>query len=232
MSAGRKLIIFGGNGFVGSQVAKTALLSGWNVVVACRSGAPKVGAGESWTTQAQFVAIDALSRPHVKELLADHPDTTAVISCVGSLTTDTVEARRTNGDATINVAAAVSERSTIQKLVFVSAADLKPVNSLLAGYYHGKRAAESAMLENLQSRSVILRPAMIYGSPFTPLAIVGAPLRALFEPLQSIAPFTIITPPISVGEVASAAVYACQESSVTGIHEHKSIAQLASALTL
>lgn len=230
--SGRKLIVFGGNGFVGSQVTKVALLSGWTVVVACRSGSPKFAKNEPWVNQVQYASVDALSRPQVKELFESHPDTVAVISCVGALTTDAVEARRMNGDATINMAAIASQHQNVQKFVFVSAADLKPVNSLLHGYYHGKRAAEGALIENLKSRSVILRPAMIYGSSATPLALVGAPLRAILQPLQSFVPLTILTPPISVDEVASAAVYACQEPTVAGIHEHKSIAQLATALSV
>lgn len=235
-AAGRKLIVFGGNGFVGSRVTKAAIESGWKVIVACRSGAPTVAASEPWAHQAQYVAIDALSRPQVMELLDDHPDTAVMVSCIGTLTTDNTEGRRCNGDATINMAAALYERKSIQKLVFVSAADLQPVNLLLKGYYQGKRAAERAMLENIQSRSAILRPALIYGNRSVsggvtiPLGLVGAPLRMIFQPLHSVIPLSILTPPISVDEVASAAVYACQEPSVTGIHEHESIAKLATAL--
>jgi nucleoside-diphosphate-sugar epimerase len=239
-AAGRKMIVFGGNGFVGSRVTQAAIESGWKVIVACRSGAPTtVAASELWAYHAQYVAIDALSRPQVMELLDDHPDTSVIVSCIGALTTDNVDGRRLNGDATINMAAALYERKGIKKLVFVSAADLQPVNLLLKGYYQGKRAAERAMLENIESRSAILRPAFIYGNRtitppgvMVPLGLLGAPMRAVFQPLHRLIPLSILTPPISVEEVASAAVYACQEPSVTGVHEHKSIVQLASALRI
>lgn len=237
-AAGRKLIVFGGNGFVGSRVTKFALQSGWNVIVACRSGAPTAASSEAWAHQAQYVTIDALSRPQVMELLDDHPDTAAIVSCVGALTTNTAEGRRINGDATINMAAALYERKSIKKLVFVSAADMHPVNRLLKGYYQGKRAAERAMMENLKDRYAILRPAMIYGNRTMasginlPLGLVGAPIRAVTEPLHRVVPLSILTPPISVDEVAQAAVYACQEASVTGIYDRKSITQLAGALSL
>lgn len=237
MSAGRKLIVFGGNGFVGSRVTKAAIESGWKVVVACRSGAPTVASSEPWAYHAQYVAIDALSRAQVNELLDDHPDTAVVVSCIGAVTTNNVDGRRFNGDATINMAAALYERKSIKKLVFVSAADLQPFNLVLKGCYQGKRAAERAMLENIESRSTILRPAFIYGNRMitppgvmVPLGLIGAPLRAVFQPLHRLIPLSILTPPISVDEVANAAVYACQESSVTGVHEYQGITHLASAL--
>lgn len=239
MSAGRKLIVFGGNGFVGSQVTRLALSAGWNVVVACRSGAPHPGSlNEPWVRNAQYVAIDALSRSQVFEFLDDHPDTTAIVSSIGLLTTNAREGRRINGDPTINVAAALFERKAIEKLVFVSACDMQPANYVLSGYYQGKRAAERAMLENLGERAVVLRPGMIYGSRALsngvklPLGVIGAPLRMVFEPLQRLVPLSILTPPVPVEEVAAAAVYACGEPAVHGVFDVKQIRTLSRSLAL
>mmetsp|Transcript_60937 Transcript_60937/g.70764 ORF Transcript_60937/g.70764 Transcript_60937/m.70764 type:complete len:242 (+) Transcript_60937:87-812(+) len=236
--SGKKIIIFGGNGFVGSRVTKYAVEAGWNTIVACRSGAPSAAQSlEPWAHKAQYISIDALSRSQVFECLDDHPDTYAIVSCIGALTTANMEGRRLNGDATINMAAGLFERKAIRKLIFVSAADMQPVNRVLKGYYQGKRAAEKAILENLGDRGVVLRPGMIYGtrnvsiggvSVPLPIGIVGAPMKTIFQPIHKVAPFGILTPPVSVDDVAKACVWGAEEASVHGKYDVYGINDLAS----
>lgn len=230
----RKLLVFGGNGFVGSEVCKVALSHNWNVVVACRSGEP-VGKQrrEEWVQKVSFVKIDALQREQVCELLDDHPDTTSVINTIGLLTVNKRLARRVNGDPCLNITAALVDRPNIQKFVFISAGDMQPVNFILSGYYFGKRNAEKAMTEHLRTRAAILRPGFVYGSRslhnggFVPLQLLGVPLEAVMTPLHAMLGFSILTPPVSVNAVAKAAVHCAEVAEHSGIYEVSRINSLA-----
>ena len=232
MSA-RKLIVFGGNGFVGSEISRIALTHGWNVIVACRSGEP-VGyhVRDEWASKVNFVKIDALQREQVNELLNDHADTTAVISTIGLLTLDKRLARRVNGDPALNIAAALYTRPSIQKMVFISAADMYPANYALSGYYYGKRNAEKAMLENLGNRAAILRPAFIHGARALqhgmtiPLQLIGRPLELILNPIHSLVPLSILTPPVSVRDVAQAALHCADDPLLFGTYEYADIVKL------
>ena len=52
-----KLVVFGGNGFVGSRVCEEALKTGLAVTSINRSGAPRVSA--DWTTNVQWLQVRA-----------------------------------------------------------------------------------------------------------------------------------------------------------------------------
>ena len=237
----QRVIVFGGNGFVGRRISQVALSKGYEVVVACRSGAITVGGG-AWTKNVICESIDATDRSAVYDFLDEYShdgNTKAVVSSIGLLTRDHIQARRINGDPTLNIAAALYEKKmpSLNRMVFVSAADLQPANKFLHGYYHGKRSAEKAMRTFLpQSKIAILRPGMIYGSrPLengfsVPLGLIGAPLEMINRPLQSVIPLSILTPPVSVDTLAQAAVYSCGEEGENGTFEYKDICRLAKRL--
>ncbi|XQJ25733.1 hypothetical protein NXY56_001675 [Leishmania guyanensis] len=180
----------------------------------------------------EFVSIDATSRDQVFHFLHDHPDATVIVNAVGLLTRDYEVARQVNGDVMTNVAAGVFHPKLVQavrKVVYVSA---EPYNlysrrilgskHLLKGYFHGKRIGEKAILENLGSKGVVLRPSLIYGTrhvlvastanPHTvrtlslPLGWIGLPLDKL---LTAVGGGKLLMPPVSVDVVAEAAVRAC-----------------------
>ncbi|KAG5509364.1 hypothetical protein JKF63_06674 [Porcisia hertigi] len=287
----KKLLLFGGTGFVGSVVAQKALCRGYRVVIATRGGAPPLGSpmdtlfkrvrmiggpaaareslrGASTTAlqsvalssssisssstpqrssadqlaqmvhkmdeenALEFVSIDATSRDQVFHFLQDHPDATAIINTVGLLTRDYEDARQVNGDVMVNIAAGVYHpklAQAVQKVVYVSA---EPYNlysprvlgskRLLKGYFHGKRMGEAAVLENLGSKGVVLRPSFIYGTRHilvtsatnpnavstisVPLHWVGSPLARM---LTAVGGSKLLMPPVSVDVVAEAAVRAC-----------------------
>ena len=227
----RKLIVYGGNGFVGSRVVQRALSANWNVVVARRSGQP-VNPKESWVEKVRWASVDALDRPSVYSLLQEHPDTEAVISTVGLLTMDHKKAIRINGDANVNIAASVFESKTVRKFVFVSATDIGPAHRVLKGYYQGKRRADRAILETLPDRGCVLRPAMVYGSRFAsgyhiPLGLVGAPMKLVFKPIYSVTGWSLFAPPIEVEDLAEAAVHAAGHSDVVGIQGYYDMKNLA-----
>lgn len=229
----RKMIVFGGNGFIGTRVAQTALQHGWRVVVACRSGVPQVS--EPWTRDVEYASIDALERRDVYKFLDTHPDAHSVVSCIGLLSLDKRAARRVNGDPTINIAAAAHERPSIEKVAFISAAVMKPADKLLDAYYYGKQQAEKALIEHLPNRHVILRPGMVHGMRNSggisiPTALVGVPMELLFTPLHALTGLSMFTPPVSVDIVARAVVEGCTDPAVHGVFEVSDIKRLAKRL--
>jgi nucleoside-diphosphate-sugar epimerase len=226
----KKLVIYGGNGFVGSHIAQKALKANWKVVIACRSGRP-VNEKEPWVQQVKWVSSDALDRPGVYSVLNEHSDAEAVISCVGVLTRNHKMAKRVNGDANSNIAAAVYESKTIRRMVLVSAAVIWPPSYFLSGYYEGKRRAILAMRDGLGDRGVTLLPGMVYGPRFfkgiyLPLNAIGVPLGLVSRPIHSLTGWSLFTPPIHVDTLAEAAVYAAANASVTGAHDYQGMLNL------
>lgn len=51
-----RLVVFGGNGFVGSHVCQAALQSGLQVLALSRSGTPAQGGG-AWTSQVEWYKV-------------------------------------------------------------------------------------------------------------------------------------------------------------------------------
>lgn len=230
----RKVIVFGGNGYLGSRVCQKALAAGWNVVAASRSGAA-VNPKESWVKEVEWMTVDALDRPSVSAAVHRHSDATAVVTTIGLLTTDHQKAQKINGDANVNIADVVHASESINRYVFVSAARMPPLDRLiLNGYYEGKDRAEEVIRKTLPARGAILRPGMIYGSRFVrgyhiPLGLIGFPLELVFRPLFRLTGIGLLTPPISVDVVAAAAMQAAGSVSITGVHEYDSMQRLADA---
>ncbi|RNF10083.1 hypothetical protein TraAM80_01832 [Trypanosoma rangeli] len=265
--ASRKLLLLGGTGFVGTHVLRKALQRGWKVICASRGGLPPVGsplldeavlrhhhppernptdaaegiAGDITTFHSplEFVSLDATSRSQVFHFLEDHPDATAVVSCIGHLSRDHVEARRICGDANINIAAAVYERGQgVRRVVLVSAAPLHeflPLLSsrwLLKGYFYGKKIAERAVLENLGDRAVVLCPSFIHGTRYVqmgegfiplPLWLLGRPLEAALRPLHRDG---LLLPPVDVDVVAEVVARAIEGQAPVGVLDYYKMQEL------
>ncbi|SCV67028.1 BQ2448_5674 [Microbotryum intermedium] len=80
-----KLLVVGGNGFVGSSVAKAAVARGWNVVSLSRSGKPFVtpaGHEPAWASKVDWRAGTPFDPSTYSSLL---PSCTAVVSTLGIL---------------------------------------------------------------------------------------------------------------------------------------------------
>lgn len=246
--------MFGGNGFVGSRVVTNAIQAGYKVVVACRSGAPTPSHAAALKLDLHhpslsFVVLDAASRSQVFEFLDDQRDASSLVSCIGTLTLDHGVARRINGDANVNIAAAlVQPQHASKKMVFVSAEKMGFVSTrILKGYTYGKMKAEEAVLmpkADGTNNNVVLRPGLIYGARAVggvqlPLGIVGYPLDLALSPITSLLygskqrPYThlgLLVPPVHVDVVAQAAVYASMEPSVSGIYGVEGMRTLAEGL--
>ncbi|KAI0093692.1 NAD-P-binding protein [Irpex rosettiformis] len=84
----RKILVVGGNGFVGSAVCRTALARGFQVTSISSSGRPYTtpkGHSPAWTSKVNWQKADALDPSTYAHLL---PETSAVVHTLGTLLED------------------------------------------------------------------------------------------------------------------------------------------------
>ncbi|KAG9130753.1 hypothetical protein Leryth_012685 [Lithospermum erythrorhizon] len=208
-----KLLVLGGNGFVGSHICKEALNRGLTVASLSRRGRSSIK--EPWVNNVQWHQGDLLSTDSWKEALKG---VTSIISCIGGFGSNSFM-YKINGTANINAIRAAAEEG-VKRFVYISAADFGVVNYLLQGYYEGKRAAETELLTRYPYGGVILRPGFIHGtrqvgSMKLPLGVIGSPLEMVLQhakPLSQV-PFVggLFTPPVSVNAVAKVTVRAATD---------------------
>ncbi|KAK1317185.1 Uncharacterized protein QJS10_CPA05g01981 [Acorus calamus] len=208
-----KLLVLGGNGFVGSHICKEALEHGVTVASLSRSGRTNVLG--SWADRVEWHQGSLLVPDSLKDALNG---VTSVISCVGGFGSNT-HMYKINGTANINAIRAAAEQG-VKRFVYISAADFGVANYLLQGYYEGKKAAEAELLAKFPYGGVILRPGFIHGtrqvgSMKIPLGVVGSPLEMILQhakPLNRI-PLVgpLFTPPVNVTSVAKVAVRAATD---------------------
>lgn len=208
-----KLLVFGGNGFVGSHICKEALERGLSVASISRSGRPSIN--EPWADRVSWHQGNLFSPETFKDAL---DGVTSVISCVGGFGSNS-QMYKVNGTANMNAIRTAAEKGA-KRFVYISAADFGVVNYLLQGYYEGKRAAETELLTRFPYGGVILRPGFIYGtrqvgSMKIPLGVIGSPMEMV---LQYAKPLTqvplvgpLLTPPVNVTAVAKVAVRAATD---------------------
>ncbi|XP_021903200.1 uncharacterized protein At1g32220, chloroplastic isoform X2 [Carica papaya] len=170
-----KLLVLGGNGFVGSHVCREALDRGISVASISRSGRSSLH--DSWANNVTWYKGNLLSSDSWMEAL---DGVTSVVSCIGGFGTNSYM-YKINGTANINAIRAASEKG-VKRFVYISAADFGVANYLLQGYYEGKRAAETELLTKFPYGGVILRPGFIYGTRSVgslkiPLGVIGSPME-------------------------------------------------------
>ncbi|XP_068641557.1 uncharacterized protein At1g32220, chloroplastic-like isoform X1 [Aristolochia californica] len=208
-----KLLVLGGNGFVGSHVCKEAVERGLSVASLSRSGRSNIQ--ESWANNVIWHQ-GSLLLPDSWEGALD--GVTSVISCVGGFGSNSYM-YKINGTANINAIRAAAEKG-VRRFVYNSAADFGVINYLLQGYYEGKKAAEAELMAKFPYGGVILRPSFIHGtrrvgSIKLPISVIGTPLEMILQhakPLNRI-PLVgpLFTPPVSVTSVAKVAVRAASD---------------------
>ncbi|XP_043700626.1 uncharacterized protein At1g32220, chloroplastic [Telopea speciosissima] len=208
-----KLLVLGGNGFVGSHVCKEALDRGLSVSSLSRSGRSSVQ--DSWANSVDWHQGNLLSPDSWKDALNG---VTAVISCVGGFGSNSYM-YKINGTANINAIRAAAGQG-VKRFVYISAADFGFVNYLLRGYYEGKKAAETELLTRFPYRGVILKPGFIHGtrqvgSIKLPLGVIGSPLEMVLQHAKPLTQVPLVgplfTPPVSVLSVAKVAVRAATD---------------------
>ncbi|KAE8056209.1 hypothetical protein FH972_013000 [Carpinus fangiana] len=208
-----KLLVLGGNGFVGSHVCREALDRGLSVASLSRSGRSSIH--DSWANKVTWHQGNLLLPDSWREALSG---VTSVISCVGGFGSNSYM-YKINGTANINAIRAAAEQG-VKRFVYISAADFGLVNYLLQGYYEGKRAAETELLTKFPYGGVILRPGFIYGtrsvgSVKIPLGVIGSPMEMVLKHAKPLTQLPLVgplfNPPVSVSAVSKVAVRAATD---------------------
>mmetsp|Transcript_147 Transcript_147/g.447 ORF Transcript_147/g.447 Transcript_147/m.447 type:complete len:322 (+) Transcript_147:94-1059(+) len=211
----RQILVVGGSGFVGSAVCKEAVKRGFEVASMSRSGRPR--RDEPWMNSVEWIKADALKADAFTMSLKT---VQSIISCLGAFGSPATM-KKVNGDANIQIAKAAAMEG-VPRFVYISAHRYKLVEGAgpLHGYFAGKRAAEEEIRKLFPSSSVIIRPAMVYGTRYVgkstplPLQFLGAPLEMLTSNrvARGLAQLPLLdltlSTPRSVGTVASYAVRA------------------------
>ncbi|GAB4825457.1 hypothetical protein Ancab_008330 [Ancistrocladus abbreviatus] len=208
-----KLLVLGGNGFVGSHVCKEALDRGFSVASLSRSGRPSIN--ESWADKVIWHQGNLLSPDSLKDAFNG---ATSVVSCVGGFGSNSYM-YKINGTANINAVGVAAEHGT-KRFVYISAADFGLANYLLKGYYDGKRATEKELFTKFPYGGIILRPGFIHGtrrvgSMKLPLGVIGSPLEMVLQHAKPLSQVPIVgplfVPPVNVTAVAKIAVRAATD---------------------
>ncbi|XP_042449446.1 uncharacterized protein At1g32220, chloroplastic-like isoform X1 [Zingiber officinale] len=203
-----KLLVLGGNGFVGSHVCKEALAQGLSVSSLSRSGRPSIR--ESWADKVEWYRGNLLEPESLKDAMNN---ANAVVSCVGGFGSPS-HMRTLNGTANVNAVRVASEQG-VQRFAYVSAASFGVIDYFLQGYYDGQKATEAEISAKFPNAGVILRPGYIYGtkrygSIKIPLGLIFAPFELVLqytEPLHRIPLIgPVFTPPVNVAKVAKVIV--------------------------
>lgn len=209
-----KIVVPGGNGFIGSEICRIAVLNGHDVTAFGRTGRPALTPAEHpWTQQVDWRAADVFDPDTWRDLLAGAD---AVVHCIATIQETprhNITFDRVNAESTLLVADEAVEAGA-DAFVFLSVRDKPPVvpHKFLAA----KRRAERTLHEEYPVlRTVSLRPNLVYG----PRQPGTTTLAAILNQLQgaSLHPYASIEGrPVPVEYVAATAVQASTTDTVQG----------------
>lgn len=206
----QKIVVFGGNGYVGRRVCEHALKMNAQVISVSRSGKPSFGAIEH--PNMSYESADIFKPDEYRQFLTG---ATGAVSCVGAFGSNSYM-QAINGDANI-LAVKEAKACKVPNFTYLSSAPSTMPKSFLRGYYEGKVRTEEALKEEYPDRGVALRPGFIYGTRKVsanvsiPLTLLGFPLsvflRATGLHKQSHLPFmsAFLTLPVSARNVGCVA---------------------------
>ena len=194
---GKLVVLTGGSGFLGSQIAQALLNRGARVRIASRNPERAWGLKPLANLgQIQFVRCDATRRAQVERAIAGAD---AVVNCVGSFSGNLM---RLMGEAPGWMAAA-AKAGGVQAFVHVSA--IVPDEHEGNRYAEAKRAGEERVRAAFPN-ATILRPSLLFG-PGGGVTSLLAPLIARF-PVLPVFGAEAKVQPAYVSDVAEAAARA------------------------
>ncbi|KAL7123612.1 hypothetical protein ACP275_01G116200 [Erythranthe tilingii] len=231
-----RIVVLGGSGFVGSAICKAAVSKGIEVISLSRSGRPSYS--EPWVDQVNWVTGDVFYANWDEVLVG----ATAVVSTIGGFGSEE-QMQRINGEANV-VAINSAKEYGIPKFILISVHDYNlPSFMLSTGYFTGKRKAEAELLSKYPNSGVVLRPGFIYGKRKIdgyeiPLELIGEPLEKFLsavqnftKPLNSLpASDLVLAPPLSVNDLAFAAINAVTDDDFFGVFTIDQIKEAASSI--
>lgn len=209
-----KLVVPGGNGFIGREICRIAVQNGHEVAAFGRSGRPDLSPSPSpWMSEVEWRAADVFVPEAWRDLLEDAD---AVIHCIATIRQDPerdVTFERVNAESALQ-AADDAAKADVHSFVFLSVRDKPPFVS--GRFIAAKRRVEHEVPERHPSlRFVSLRPNLVFG-PGRP---GSGTMAALLERLPSRRSRGYAAPagrPLPVAVVAAAAVQAATTSTFGG----------------
>eukprot|EP01060_Flectonema_neradi_P009597 TRINITY_DN16835_c0_g1_i1.p1 TRINITY_DN16835_c0_g1~~TRINITY_DN16835_c0_g1_i1.p1 ORF type:complete len:422 (+),score=30.88 TRINITY_DN16835_c0_g1_i1:92-1357(+) len=212
---GRTLFVAGGSGFIGSNVCKEAIRTGFEVISLSRTGRPE-HIKEKWVDRVQWVKGDVM---HGDTYKAQLRESTNVVSCIGKFgigrNNSVYEA---NADTNIYLAhLTASECPKLTKFGYISAFQYsmwaqKPFQS----YYNSKMKAEVIIQSLFPKKYFLLRPNWVFGwkhvagPVWLPTQLIGNPIEHFMQPIAEYCSHTkFVVPPTHVDEIAHIACLAC-----------------------
>lgn len=219
-----KIVLFGGNGFVGTAIAEELIHQGITPVCVSRTGSMPMYLNQTeWAEEAEWIQGDALDPdPRLFN------DVLAVVTLIGSPPVPTFsklayqKQLAMNSEPNLAVIRATAE-TNVKRLVVLGAHLPEMIQTDKFAYAKGKRLCEEAAQEFAdkfdQHTAVVLKPTAIYGvrhnSSGRPINI-GLAMKPIAN-LQSMLPKKYLPETlVSVHAVANATVNACLNQSLAG----------------
>ena len=203
------LLVFGGNGFVGTRVCQAALKAGLGVVSVSRSGRPRWAAQaaeaddrgqgssssasfsssssdsggdpDAWVRDVEWVAADAFDVDAWSPALEG---AVGVVSTLGAFGSNAFM-ERICGDANVRVFEA-ARAAGVPRAAFISVHDYGLPSFVLPGYFGGKKRAERALFRLFPRTGVALRPGFVYGTRKVVPSSSSSSNRAYSVPLGAV----------------------------------------------
>ncbi len=209
-----KLVLPGGNGFIGSEICRIAVQNDHDVAAFGRTGRPPLTpAQHPWTQEVEWRAADVFE-PDTWRVLLEDAD--AVVHSIATIREQPDQNRtfdRVNAESALLVAEEAVEADA-DAFIFLSVRDKPPI--VPYNFLSAKRRVERTLHEQYPDlRTVSLRPNLVYGArqPGT------STLAAALNQMKSIRPHPYATDegrPLPVELVAAAAVQAAITSTLDG----------------
>lgn len=209
-----KIVVPGGNGFIGTEICRLAVENGHEVAAFGRSGRPALTpAVHPWTQEVQWRAADVFEPATWRDLL-DGAD--AVVHCIATIREapeHNVTFNRLNAEAAFLAAEELAEAGG-DAFVFMSVGDKPPLVN--PAFLAAKRRVDRKLPQSQPDlRFVSLRPNLVFGSGLPGTGTLAGVLESVKEwRLHSYA-----SPegrPLPVELVAATAVQAAITSSIEG----------------
>jgi nucleoside-diphosphate-sugar epimerase len=213
-----KILVTGANGFIGSEICRLGVLMGHKVVGVARKGRGSLK--EGWADKVEWVKADVL-KP--EDWAVNLQGCKAVIHCVSIIRESGKDStyQRVN-IGTAEVVAREAEKAGVAKVIYLS---VNSQVSILPAFYESKRKAEEA-LKGHSYQLAILRSGLVYGERRAPTILAGNALKA-FGSLPLIGKTMRQNSPLSVWQVATAALVSAFDDGVEGILNVETIEKLA-----
>jgi len=220
-----KLVVPGGNGFIGREICRVAVMNGHDVAAFARSGRPDPApATRPWASQVEWRAAGVFVPQAWRDLL-DRAD--AVVHCIATIRQD-VEQNVTFDRVNAESAIVVAEEATaadVDTFVFLSVRNKPPFVS--GRFLAAKRRAEHEIPNRHPDlRFVSLRPNLVYGADRLGTGTVAAALDHV-PSLQSHGYLAEMGRSLPVEIVAAAAIQAATTPTLHGTLSVEQIDDLA-----